>query len=239
MNTLFRTRRPAVSLFAALFISLSALAASAQTPTPAKNLLVGSWKSDEAVVEIRSNGTLTINDTEFAYKVKGTVITAMNEEQGVLRFPFSLDGDVLTVEYEGREIVYNRVKKGMGAIGSENASAPARSEGIIPEFVGKWCYLALRGGTSNYRAARCFTLNGDGTYEYNSEVSSSGSAGSSVGSNYDTGRWTATRTTLTAYSRSQGKIVYPIELRNHPKTGDPMIVVDGDPYVTFGQKRPW
>ncbi|CAN5568206.1 hypothetical protein BH18ACI3_BH18ACI3_19430 [soil metagenome] len=39
--------------------------------------------------------------------------------------------------------------------------------------------------------------------------------------------------------QSQGKVVHPIEFRNHPKTGDPMIVVDGDAYVTAYQKRPW
>lgn len=88
-------------------------------------------------------------------------------------------------------------------------------------------------------SSRCFILNANGTYEYSAESSTSGAAGSTAGQSYDSGRWTATTTTLTAYSNSQGKTVYPIELRNHPKTGDPMIVVDGDAYVTAYQKRPW
>lgn len=110
---------------------------------------------------------------------------------------------------------------------------------LMSAMVGKWCYLASLGGTSSYRNDKCFTLYANGTYEYYGEVSSSGSAGSSVGTQRDTGRWTATRTTLTAYSNSGERIVYPIELRNHPKNGDPMIVVDGDAYVTVYQKRPW
>ena len=239
MKAFFRIVPTTAFVFAVAIIAVFALSASVsgQSTPSAKNSLVGSWTSDEAVVNIRANGTLTINDEEFAYKVKGGVITVMNDVQGVLMFPFSLDGDVLTVEYDGREIVYRRTKKGTG----EGAATPAAraAGGVIPEFVGKWCYLAIRGGNSSYRSDRCFTLYANGTYESNSEVSSSGSAGSMVGSNYDTGTWTATRTTLTAQSRSQGRIVYPIELRNHPKTGDPMIVVDGDAYVTFTQKRPW
>ena len=88
-------------------------------------------------------------------------------------------------------------------------------------------------------ASRCFTLYQNGTYEYSAESSSGGAYGSTAGQSYDSGRWTATRTTITAYSNAHGKIVYPIELRNHPKTGDPMIVLDGDAYVTTTQRRPW
>ncbi len=94
-------------------------------------------------------------------------------------------------------------------------------------------------GNNSYMSSRCFVLNANGTYEYSAESSTSGTNGSTTGQSYDSGRWSATETMLTAFSNSQGRVVYPIELRNHPKTGDPMIVVDGDPYVTAYQKRPW
>jgi hypothetical protein len=218
---------------------MTAVAAFAQGDPVNKSTdgLVGKWRSTEAVVEIRGNGKLTINDTEFVYKVKNGVITIANDE-GVVAFPFVLKGDVLVVEVNEKEIVYKRVKPGSDNDGSGGMEAPA-GERVIQEFVGKWCYLANLSGTSNYRSDRCFTLYANGTYEYSSEVSSSGSAGSSVGTQYDTGRWAATPTTLIAYSKSHGRIVYPIELRNHPKNNDPMIVVDGDAYVTVLQKRPW
>jgi len=208
--------------------------------TPAKNPLIGRWKSDVAVIEIRGDGTIKINDDEYVYKVKNAVITVSSDE-GSLQFPYELDGDTLTVDAQGREIVYTRMKPdGPGkGIGSGTGAGRASGESIIPAFVGKWCYLSSLGGTSSYRNDRCFTLYQNGTYEYSGETSSSGANGSSVGSQYDTGRWTATATTLTAYSNSRGKVVYPIQLRNHPKTGDPMIVVDGDAYVTYGQKPPW
>lgn len=230
----------AFMLSAVPFVSTGISQTTTQTAAP-KNPLVGRWKSEVAIIEIRADGTIKINDDEYSYKVKNSVITVSNDE-GSLQFPYELDGDTLVVDAQGQEVVYTRIK-GTTKVGTNNGSGTgsgqAGGERIVMEFVGKWCYLANLGGTSSYRSDRCFTLYQNGTYEYSGETSSSGSAGSSVGSTYDTGRWTATATTLTAYSNSSGKIVYPIQLRNHPKTGDPMIVVDGDAYVTQTQRRPW
>ena len=76
-----------------------------------KNPLLGRWKSPEAVIEIRADGSIKINDDEYKYKVKGTVITVSNNE-GALLFPFELDGDKLTVKFQGREVVYAAKRKG-------------------------------------------------------------------------------------------------------------------------------
>ena len=83
------------------------------------------------------------------------------------------------------------------------------------------------------------TLYENGTYEYYSETSSSGPVASSASQESDSGTWTATANTITRNSRSQGTATYSLEKRNHPKTGDPMLVLDGDTYVTYGQRRPW
>jgi hypothetical protein len=222
---------------AALVVSASftVQAQKANDLKPAENPLHGRWKSDEAVVEIRANGTITINDEEYRYIVRNGVIL-VSDNEGSLAFPYSLKGDTLRVDFQGREIVYTRMK---GKEAESAIAAPVR-EGIIPEFVGKWCYMANLTGSNSYMSSRCFVLHPNGTYEYFAESSSSGAYGSTAGQSYDTGRWTATRTTLTAYSNKNGKIVYPIELRNHPKNkNDPMIVVDGDAYVTATQRRPW
>jgi hypothetical protein len=201
--------------------------------------LVGKWKSDEAVVVIKADGTISINDEPYKYKTKGGVITVWNDD-GSLLFPYELKGDVMAVDFMGRTIVYKRVKETESATSTQSAgSASAGGEGIIAAFVGKWCYLSSLTGTNSYMSTRCFTLYENGTYEFKAESSSSGSYGSTAGQSYDTGRWTATRNSITAYSRSNGKIVYPIELRNHPKTRDPMIVLDGDAYVTAYRKNPW
>lgn len=202
-----------------------------------KNPLLGRWKSPEAVIEIRADGSIKINDDEFKYKVKDSVITVSNDE-GALQFPFELDGDKLTVEFQGREIVYTRVK-GKEDKGESTGPVTAGGEGVVPEFVGKWCYMSNLTGSNSMMSSQCFVLNQNGTYTYSAESSSSGANGSTASQSSDAGRWTATRTTLTVYSNTKGKIVYPIQLRNHPKTGDPMIVVDGSAFVTFYNKRPW
>ena len=223
-----------------LGLGMSVVGVAQPGPMGGKDPLVGRWKSDIAVIEIRANGTVKINDDEFVYKVKNSVITVANDE-GVMAFPFELNGDTLVVQVDGSEVVYTRIKAGQGTgTGVGSGGGISGGEGtVIQGFVGQWCYLANLGGTSSYRRDRCFTLYANGTYEYYGETSSSGSAGSSVGTQTDSGRWTATRNTITAYSKTNGKIVYPIELRNHPKTGDPMIVIDGDMYVTQTQKPSW
>lgn len=228
--------------FFALFFSISMQSAivygqKSTSGTPAKNPLVGLWKSPEAVVEIRDDNTILINNEPYKYRVKGTVITVYND-LGSMLFPFELEGDKLTVEFDGREVVYARMKNRVGD-SSAKPQETARGEGIIPEFVGKWCYLSSLTGTNSYMSSQCFVLNANGTYTYSGETSSSGAYGSTASQSFDSGRWTATRTTITAYSNKNGKIVYPIQLRNHPKTGDPMIVLDGSNFVTAYQKRPW
>lgn len=225
-----------------LLVVILAVALSVAAQEKPKNPLVGNWFcADEGTkVEIRANGTLTIDGAEFAYKVKNSVINIVGEE-GAMAIPFQLDGDTLTVDVDGKEMVYARVKPGTKSAGQGSGSAvnTGRGEGVMQSLVGKWCYMSSLTGSNSYMSSRCFILNANGTYEYSAESSTSGAAGSTAGQSYDSGRWTATTTTLTAYSNSQGKTVYPIELRNHPKTGDPMIVVDGDAYVTAYQKRPW
>ena len=55
----------------------------------------------------------------------------------------------------------------------------------------------------------------------------------------DEGTWTATATTITAYSKKEGVTTYTLEKKNHPKTGDPMLCLDGKCFTTAFQKPPW
>lgn len=241
-----RSAFPVVGFVFAVLFSM-VVSASAQGGTTTKNPLVGRWKSDIAEIEIRANGTVKINDDEFVYKVKNSVITVANDD-GVMAFPFELDGDTLVVQVDGSEVVYTRIKgdaavgtvgTGHGTSGGYPGSGSSSGEGIIQAFVGKWCYQANLNSANSYHSRRCFTLFANGTYEYSTDYSQAGGTGGSSSGSYDSGRWTATRNAITAYSKSEGKIIYPIVLQNHPKTGDPMIVIDGDAYVTQTQKPPW
>lgn len=220
------------SILIILAAAVLAGAAAGQTAKP-KNPLVGYWlcESDGTKLQIRENGSLTINGGEYVYKIKGSVITVTGDE-GSMAIPYTLARDTLTVDVEGREMVYERMK-------GDTAKATGKVGGVMQQLVGKWCYMSNLTGSNSRMSNRCFVLNANGTYEYSSETSSSGTYGGSASQEYDSGRWSATTSTLTANSNNNGQIVYPMELRNHPKTGDPMIVVDGDAYVTAYQKRPW
>src|SRR5437764_6864266 len=75
----------------------------------AKNPLLGQWKSDEAVVEFKDDSNIVINGDAYKYAVKGNVLTVSND-MGALNFPFELEADTLKVEFQGRLVVYKRLK---------------------------------------------------------------------------------------------------------------------------------
>jgi hypothetical protein len=131
---------------------------------------------------------------------------------------------------------------------SGNASA-AKSKDSPPDagaasgakdIAGKWCYMSNITASNGGRISnRCFTLNPNGTYEYYGETSSGGQYGSSASQQSDRGTWTATATTLEANSVRQGRRTYRLEKKNHPKTKDPMLIIEGEAYVTYYQKASW
>ncbi|HKO43931.1 MAG TPA: hypothetical protein VJU84_11705 [Pyrinomonadaceae bacterium] len=205
---------------------------AASEPKPKSGGLVGHWKSSEATVQIKDDGTLILNGSPFRYEVKGNNIIIGNDE-GVMQFPFELSGDTLNVQVDGRTVVYRRL--------SEDQAQSSASSGSNPqELVGKWCYMSNVNATGGGRISnRCFTLYENGTYEFYAETTSSGPIASSASQESDSGTWSVSGGTITAHSRSRGTLVFPLEKRNHPKTGDPMLVLDGDAYVTYSPRQPW
>lgn len=208
-------------------------AATTNQPPEKEKGLTGRWKSSEATVQINDDGTLILNGSSFRYVVKGNVIVIGNDE-GVMQFPFELKGDTLNVEVDGRTVVYKR-------IAGDAAESSSMASGSLPmDLVGKWCYMSNVNSSGGGRMSnRCFTLYENGTYEFYAETSSSGPVASSASQEYDSGTWSATANTITRNSRSLGTQTYPLEKRNHPKTGDPMLVLDGDAYVTYSPRQPW
>jgi hypothetical protein len=195
--------------------------------------LVGTWKNQEATVRINADGTMLINNVKYRYKASRDVITVTGND-GTVEIPYGLDDDTLTVTYEGREAIYQRVNQ------SQAENDKPDSGGVMPELVGKWCYLSSVTANNGGRMSdRCITLNANGSYQYYAETSSSGDYGGTYSQESDSGTWNATENTITANSQSQGVRTYSLEKRNHPKTGDPMIVIDGDAYVTYAQRNPW
>ncbi len=192
--------------------------------------LVGTWKNAKATLRFNTDGMMTINGTKYRYKATDTTIKLTGHD-GSVDIPYALDGDTLTVSYQGNENIYQRVKKKSGGDGGGD---------VVQELVGKWCYLSnTKTNDGGYMSDRCITLNSDGTYEYYSETSVTGDREDTGSQNSDNGTWTATDDTITANSNTQGTQTWGLEKRNNPKTGDPMIVINGDAYTTYYQRAPW
>ncbi|MFN2511389.1 MAG: hypothetical protein ABR568_08090 [Pyrinomonadaceae bacterium] len=209
-------------------------AASGGEPKPKEKGLTGRWQSSQATVQINDDGTLVLDGKTYRYNVKSNVITIADSE-GSMQFPFQLSGDSLNVLVNGEVVAYKRLAEGSGPapVGGNVGANP-------PELFGKWCYMSnVNSGSGGRMSNRCFTLHENGTYEYYSETSSSGPVASSASQESDSGTWTASATTITRNSRTLGSETYPLEKRNHPKTGDPMLVLDGESYVTYSPRTPW
>jgi hypothetical protein len=115
---------------------------------------------------------------------------------------------------------------------------------VLPELIGKWCESKyLNNSTSNYGRSACFTLLADGSFQYASDFSATGQLpggayGTASDSN-DSGTWTATENSIPSTSKKTGVRTFRLEKRNHAKTGDPMLVLDGTEFTTAYQKAPW
>ncbi|HMT06946.1 MAG TPA: hypothetical protein PKA82_03000 [Pyrinomonadaceae bacterium] len=227
------------SIYTMLLVGTLAVGALAQSSKQAETSLIGIWKSDEATVELKAKNVAIFNGQQVEWAANDKTIALANDE-GSMSFPYVLKGDVLTVWVEERKVVYKRISAEEARRSGPSAQTNRTSGSIQQELVGKWCYSANVNAIGGGRQSDiCFTLKADGTYEYYGEASNSNPYGGSNSQSWDYGRWSATATTLTANSNSGKTTTYSLEKRNHPKTGDPMLIVDGDAFVTFYQRRPW
>jgi hypothetical protein len=216
-------------------------AAADAAPT---NPLVGVWVSGDQSLDIRGDGILLINGKPFTYAIGNQTLFVEGPDGSAASYPFQLNGDQLVVTVNNQKVTYTRRGAAPAAPGPGGA-APAGAKGATPqELVGKWCYMAnVNASNGGRQSSTCFALNPDGSYQYHSESSSSGTAhGNAWGTasqNDDRGRWSAVGNTLTAHSSSGKVSSYTFEKKNHPKTKDPMLVIGGDAFVTYYQKPPW
>jgi hypothetical protein len=199
--------------------------------------LMGIWSGNGETIEFMPEGQCIYLGNTFFYKVSEDQIT-LTTTQGNAMFAYKIIGDQLTLTANGRQLVYRR--------GAANSQPTAEMKGgnIAQELVGKWCWTNVTstnsGGSSS---SECIVLNANGTYEFASERSMDTNTNafyagtSSQGA--DRGTWWVQGDRIFYNSESRGQGSYQLQKQNHPKTGDPMILLNGDPYVTFYQKQPW
>jgi hypothetical protein len=209
----------------------------------------GSMNGQPAELVLKAGGGGSFNGQGLRWQVlAGSLLLEQGGE--VMAYGYSLQGNRMTVSGGdlGAPVQLERGGKAgtaARAAAAPGAQAPRAGGGVRPELAGRWCYLASfsanAGGGS--QSSRCFELRADGSYRYQSEGSMSAQApgmwGGTSSSSSDSGRWTASATSITAHSANGGSTTYPLELRNHPGTRDPMICLDGDCYVTQYQKPSW
>lgn len=209
----------------------------AQEASKGRGGLVGKWQGPQGIVQINEDGSMIIQGTNYRYTVQGNTLTLIASD-GILPVPFELSGDRLTVTIGGQSQTLQRVP-------ADSSGSSTNQAGVAAELAGKWCYFsnfnANTGGGS--MTDECFTLYPNGTYQYHREGSISAYApgiyGATASQTDDSGTWSLSGSTLTAVSRTQGTSTYTLVKRNHPKTNDPMLCLDGRCFVTYGPKPPW
>jgi hypothetical protein len=199
-------------------------AAAAQ---PGSDSIVGNWRNATGYARFNADGTGVVDGNPGRYEVRGNQLTLIGKD-GRVTLPFEVRADILTLTVNGIGVTLNRVKEEAGA-GSVHA-----------ELAGKWCWISVVNAQQGARqSSQCITLEPNGSYSYVGGSDSYNPYGGVTTQSADSGTWTATETTLTARSRSGKTTVYTLEKRNHPKNRDPMIVLDGQTFVTFYNKPPW
>lgn len=215
--------------------------AIAETPQPNVNKtsnesIVGIWSGNNETIEFKSNGQCAYLGNTFQYRLTPGYVTLITN-QGNVVFGYAVKGDQLLLTGNNKTVTYS---KGPGDSQTQQAQ-PNGTGQVAMELVGKWCYMSNSLSSSSNK---CITLNADGTYVYNSESSRSVNTtevyGGTSSQGSDRGTWYVQGDRIYYNSQTQGQGSYRLEKRNHPKNvGDPMIVLDGEAYVTATLKQPW
>jgi hypothetical protein len=228
-------------------LATAALAAFC-TCAAADPALTGTWSGavdgQALTVTFDGKGGGRVDGRPIRYQATGAML--MVEDRGeVALYQFQVRGNQLFVA-GGQLPGTITLTRGTAGAAQAAAAAAARPAGGSPQdLVGKWCkgsnFSANSGGGSSSMA--CFELRADGSYVYGSERSASAYGGGmwsgTSGSSGDSGRWSATASSITAHSASGRVSTYQLERRNHPKNRDPMLCLDGDCYTTYWRKAPW
>jgi len=196
-----------------------------------KSSLIGVWSGNGESIEFKSTGQCVYLGNTFPYEdSQGHII--LTTQQGKVMFAYAIQGNQLNTRGASNQVA--QANNSQNKIGGN----------IAQELVGKWCWINVNttnsGGSTS---SRCIVLNANGTYEYASERSMDTNTNafyagtSSQGS--DRGTWYVQGDRIYYNSQTTGQGSYQLQKVNHPKNRDPMIVLDGESYVTFYQKPSW
>lgn len=211
-------------------------ASNAATSTSTATDLLGLWSGNGETIEFRKDGVCNYLGQSFPYEASKGAVTLVTS-QGNITFQYQVSNNRLSMMANGRQVIYAKGK-------AATAPVTGGKGNVSQELVGKWCYVNVysnnSGGSST---SKCIVLNGDGTYEYSGESSRSVNTpdlyGGTSSQSSDRGTWWVQGDRIFYNSQTQGQGSYQLVKQNHPRNGDPMIVLNGETYVTFYNKQPW
>jgi hypothetical protein len=222
--------------------AVAATTTTTSLPTPEQALL-GKWTGSNESMEFRADGKCVCNGEIVDYQVsKGHLV--LNTQQGTEMMAYTISGNQLRTTLNGAQFVYTRVEQARPAGAKQGPrGVPSDSRAIPQDLVGKWCWINVN-SNSSFPSGNCIVLNGDGTYKYNSETPRAGSTDAQTGGTAsqasDQGKWWVEGDRIFYTSTTQGQGSYLLEKKNHPRNfGDPMIVLDGQSYLTSALRQPW
>lgn len=211
------------------------------TIVSAQNNITGTWNNDEVgALVFNSNGNGSFAGGSFTYTSTANKIFASSDD-GDFNYNYKLVNGQLIISggIFPAPVTFTKAKS------SSSNTSTSKSGSIDKSIVGTWCWTNASGVNTNATSSntRCLVIKGDGTYQYTYEGSISGYGGGYYGGSSsqssDHGTWKLNGNTINVVSASEGAQSLSFQKKNHPKTGDPMIVIDGDAYVTYYQKSPW
>lgn len=205
-------------------------------PTAGNTQLLGVWSGNGESIEFKNNGQCIYLGNTFGYQASDRQIT-LTARDGSIAFGYSIQGNQLMIAGPNGNVTYTK--------GAATNTAAAGTKGVAMELVGQWCWVDVTstnsGGSSS---SRCITLNADGTYTYEAErsmsVNTNAYYGGTNSQSSDRGTWYVQGDRIYYTSQINGQGSYRLEKRNHPRNvNDPMIVLDGEAYVTQTYRQPW
>ncbi len=112
---------------------------------------------------------------------------------------------------------------------------------VRQELAGSWFYMTNVNANDGGRATNSvLTLQADGSYTWRAESNWSGPNGFGFTAQAEEGKWSVEGETMILQPNGGKEKRFELERRNHPKNvRDPMIVLDGQCFVTTTQREPW
>lgn len=207
--------------------------------------IVGTWSGNGETMVFQAGGQGSYNGQGFQYSTSGNNVSIIGGT-GTTTLQYAVNGNYLTLSGNGTTAILQKGTANSASPGGYGLAPSGNTGGgsIDQSIVGKWCWVNTSStSSSSYNSSKCIVINGNGSYEYYAEGSISGYGGGGYGGSSsqssDRGTWKLEGNRIHVQSQTEGYKVYSFEKRNHPKNGDPMIVIEGDTYVTYYKKAPW